>query len=509
MNESRTEQNPTTIVQPCPPPYGYDPQGDEISLIDLWRVLIKQKNIILGVTAITTIGAVLYALSLPPVYKAETSLLPPSESDIQALNVQGVQSLSAESAYDVFKKNLGMKVVRQTIFEEMNLLDQFAPERAPNANIDAILDGFNQSLSLTIPKTKKGGDAAPSTLTLSMEGKNPILIAEIINRIVKESERTATAEIILNIEAKVNARTRDLNQEIQLLREKRKKQRLDEIERLEASDALKRNTINDKISSLQKKARSERFAEISRLNETDRIEREGIEEKIKTLRNSAKEKRLDRLAVLQEAAEIAHSLEIKNPIGYKLKKISESGLNKSQIFTDISDNAPLLYTRGYEALEAEISSLSNRTSDDPFIPGLRGLLDRLTQLENNEKITALKARESDNPFIPELRTLQEQLTLLEHNRKVAQLKSRQNDDPFISSLRDKENELARLVSIHIDPKTVTTARLDQAAYPPAHPIKPKRKLIVVLGFALGLMLGIFGAFFSNFLGNLRENEEEL
>ena len=147
-------------------------------------------------------------------------------------------------------------------------------------------------------------------------------------------------------------------------------------------------------------------------------------------------------------------------------------MTKSQILTGISDNAPQLYQRGYEALNAEIKSLSNRTLDDPFIPELRGL--------------------------------QEKLKLLEHNREAEQLKSRENDDPFIDSLRDKQNELARLASINIDPETVKTARLDQAAYAPEERIKPNRKLIVVLGFILGLMIGVFAAFFANFLENQQE-----
>jgi LPS O-antigen subunit length determinant protein (WzzB/FepE family) len=180
--------------------------------------------------------------------------------------------------------------------------------------------------------------------------------------------------------------------------------------------------------------------------------------------------------MLKEAAGIAHSLDIKDPIAYKLKKISDSAMTNSQILTGISSNAPQIYTRGYEAIEAEIASLSNRKVDDPFIPELRGL--------------------------------QEKLKLLEHNRKIEQLKSRQNDDPFIKSLRDKENELARLASIDIDPATVKTARLDQAAFPPDKRIKPKRKLIVVLGFMLGLMLGVFAAFFVNFIENQREEKAE-
>ena len=114
----------------------------------------------------------------------------------------------------------------------------------------------------------------------------------------------------------------------------------------------------------------------------------------------------------------------------------------------------------------------------------------------------------DDPFIAELRGLEETLILLENNRKVEQLKARSNDDAFISPLRDKEYELAWLESISINPLTVTTARVDQAAYPPKRPIKPRRKLIVVLGLMLGLMLGVFVAFFVNFIESQREESVE-
>ena len=68
-------------------------------------------------------------------------------------------------------------------------------------------------------------------------------------------------------------------------------------------------------------------------------------------------------------------------------------------------------------------------------------------------------------------------------------------------LRGKENILAYYESIKIDPKNVKVARLDQAAYPPEKKIKPKRKLIIILGLILGLILGIFVAFIRNIQGN--------
>ena len=360
-------------------------------------------------------------------------------NNIQALNINDIradqtrQDVSVAEVYALFKQNLQAVEVKKTIFKEMNLLDQLAPRKDQNINADTIFDNFNKKVSVTFPKQTKDGDVF-LTSSLSMEGEDPVLIAEIVNRLGEEARRVTAAEVILNLQAKVNARIKVLTQEIQLLREKTVKQRHDEVDRLETADVLARKTITDKIG---------------------------------TLRVFAKQKRMDRIATLHEAAGIAHSLGIKDPILYKLDKISGASPSSLQIMTDISTPAPQLYTLGFDALEAEIKSLSERTSDDPFIP--------------------------------ELRDLQEQLAILEHNRQVEQLKSRKNDDPFIESLRDKERELTYLESIHVDPQTVITARLDHPAFPPENRIKPKRPLVVALGLVIGLMGGIFLAFFMNFI----------
>ena len=57
-----------------PPAGGYD--EDEISLIDLWRVLVARKWMIFLVTTLFTLGAVRYALVAPEIYKAESTLAP-------------------------------------------------------------------------------------------------------------------------------------------------------------------------------------------------------------------------------------------------------------------------------------------------------------------------------------------------------------------------------------------------------------------------------------------------
>ncbi|MCP3675034.1 MAG: hypothetical protein GY829_11280 [Gammaproteobacteria bacterium] len=196
---------------------------------------------------------------------------------------------------------------------------------------------------------------------------------------------------------------------------------------------LERGKIKDEIQALRISAKNQRLDKIERLEAVNILERRKVEDKIKIFKDSAKGKRLDRIIKLTEASKIAHSMGIKDPIDYKLKKISDLSNTNSQIMTDVSSNTNTLYSRGYEALEAEITSLTQRTNDEPFIKELRGLEDKLK--------------------------------LLEHSQKIEQLNNRTNDAPFIAELREKENTLTYLSMIKIDPENIKVAHVDQAAFP--------------------------------------------
>ncbi len=455
MNQKEQEAPQPTAIPPIggyPPPYGYFPQKDEMSLNDLLGVLLKNKMIIFGITVIATVGAVIYALSLPIVYKAESTFLPPLGSDIQALNISGYQidsigddklktklidsdSFSINSVYKTFRKNLYSKEPRRSIFEKMGLLDIFEPKRDEKTDVKAIVVGFTDSFSVTTTGSLSG-DTVP-TISLAMEGGDPELIAEIVNRVGSEVEQQTKTEIISNINAKIAAKINHLTREIKLLRDSVRQKRLDEIERLELANHIDIERINVRIAISKKDLKSKK-------------------QQIKD----------NKIKILKEAAMIARALNIKYSVFEQNTQNMQNQLGTSKFYDQ-------LYDRGYKALEAEIEVITNR--------------------------------ESDNKFNPEISALQERLKSLENNLKIEQLKSRKNDDPFIESLRDVESELKRMKSIHIDPETVITAQLDQTAI--SKRIKPDRRLIVVIGSFLGLMLGIIGAFFSYFLEFQRKEEK--
>ncbi len=73
--EPQKESNPNYLPYPPNPHHG----DDEIDLRELFKALWKGKWIIIATTFVFAVGAVLYALSLPNIYKAD-ALLAPAES---------------------------------------------------------------------------------------------------------------------------------------------------------------------------------------------------------------------------------------------------------------------------------------------------------------------------------------------------------------------------------------------------------------------------------------------
>ena len=71
MTDEKDLNNPPQQPSPFYPPYPIYPQEDEIRLIDLFRVVLKRKLTIFGLTAFTTLIAVAYALLSPSVYEAQ------------------------------------------------------------------------------------------------------------------------------------------------------------------------------------------------------------------------------------------------------------------------------------------------------------------------------------------------------------------------------------------------------------------------------------------------------
>lgn len=85
---------------------------------------------------------------------------------------------------------------------------------------------------------------------------------------------------------------------------------------------------------------------------------DSLEREIAAQRETVQLQRKDRIAQLTEALRVARSVNLENP------PIISNNLSSEM-------EGSLMYMRGAKALEAELSNLRERGSDDPFIAGLR------------------------------------------------------------------------------------------------------------------------------------------
>ncbi len=126
--------------------------------------------------------------------------------------------------------------------------------------------------------------------------------------------------------------------------------------------------------------------------------------------------------------------------------------------TEVNNQQIPLYFMGTDALEAERGALQQRKSDD---------------------FTARRIGE-----------IAKELQLLEKNREVEVLNSRQNEDIFLAGVQPLRAEAVRLRNLNIDISRLKLVTIDKQALEPLSPVKPNRKLVLIIGLVLGLGLGV-------------------
>jgi chain length determinant protein (polysaccharide antigen chain regulator) len=152
---------------------------------------------------------------------------------------------------------------------------------------------------------------------------------------------------------------------------------------------------------------------LDKLSTSAHAEIQGVQDQIAALRTAAKTNRQDEIARVESALQLAQAIQLTDP--------PSSG----NLITSYTGNT--LYLRGSKALEAELSLLKKRQSDDPYITQLPNLL------------------------------------------YAQQLLQRVNSDP----------------------KDLTAVTIDQHAEIPVKPIWPRKALIIAIAIVLGLILAIF------------------
>jgi len=351
-------------------------ENDEIDLFELWNGLVQEKwTIVLSFVA-AVILAGLYAFTATPVYKSTAYFLPPTVEDVQEMNALNLLTdkpfYQPPEVYENFIEHLKSRDVSQAIFNRFNLVELYVQE----------LEQVDESQKVAV--LNRAFDEFSKSIGVNLPKKNAsgnqVSVDLSLERSPQETADILNALIVLAQEKTAHQYFKDIQSEM----------------------SIRQQRLHDQVASLRK-----------------------IE----------KERRLDRVVQLQEAANIARSLDLKEPmqIGPEVK------------YQGVANQGLPLYYLGYQLLEAELSAL----------------------------------------------------------------KSRENDDPFIGELRGLQQKLSELQELKLDINKFGVVTVDQFALPAAKPIKPKKALILAVGGVLGLMLGVFVALIRRAVKNRKVEQKAL
>lgn len=175
-----------------------DDSKDEISLIDLFAVLLRYKLLIIIVTALAMIGVVLYAvisIKLPPeksfmpnVYTAKAQMLINDDkaggaslgslsslASLAGVNVGGGGASNSALASYLVKSN----TVQDAVVDKFNFIEEWKIEKSPRA----------QSRKALSEKLKCEYESDTGVFSVSFDDIDPVLAKDVVNFVVQILEQ--------------------------------------------------------------------------------------------------------------------------------------------------------------------------------------------------------------------------------------------------------------------------------------------------------------------------------
>jgi len=343
----------------------------KIDLFELVFSLEKRKIFIASLTGFITVLSIIYSINIEPTYAAKASLSSPNDGSIIQINSQEYIKETKDSIYSKFMEQLVSRDLQLQVIKDGKYFI-LSPEIENNNNYFDLID--LDSL-LIEPPEQLVSSLIINPYIISVEG-NKGSVVSYLNDLIAAADAKTIDNIVLNVEQKIKIRLNQIYLEIEL-------------------------TLNN-----QKLDRASKIAQIS---DDSRQEIMEINGEIERARYAAKQKRLNKIEFLNDAATLAGTLGV---IGNNIDKLNSNNnnMNLSISFNDSPDK-PEWYLYGEKALKERSLLLSNRVSDDPYIPNLITLTNEIKKI--NSKLEMLKLKKVDFSLSSKLNLLESKKTILE------------------------------------------------------------------------------------------------
>lgn len=464
---------------PQVPEYQYQDE-EEVDLRDYLRIIIKRRWLIATILIVLTSIVAIYSFMAEPVYKATVQVLIEKENP-KVVNVEEVLGVDAtgrdyyQTQYEILKsRTLCLKVIKDLDLEHnkefmpkpptligsiicwfKGLLPSKKAPSGPESKYDKLVNAYLSRLKIEPIRNSR-------LVKVSFEAEDPQLAAKIANA-------HARSYIESNIERKFRASKKAVSFLKKRIKEVRRK--LEEAE-----------------IALQKYREKEGLASVD-FEERQSIILKSLDE-LNTSLNKAKTERIEKESLYKELIKVANNPEtidslpavVENPLIQKLKaeyiKLVAEYYKKDKKYGPAH---PVMVR-----LMSEIRSIKKNIAQEVKNIAESIKVEYKIALENEKEI--LKAMEEKKKEALALNKKQIQYNVLKRKVDV----NRSLYESLLKRLKEAGiTEDLRMTNIMIvDPASV-----------PDKPVRPKKKLNIILSIVIALFLGIFLAFFLEYLDN--------
>ena len=465
-----------------------DIQEREVHLRDYAQAILRQKWVLIVSFIIVVTTVTIYSFKATPIYQATTQVMIDKENP-NVISFEEVMSLESTDImfYQTQYKVLASRSLARRVINSLNLKDnpEFKPDEESRGFLGTLVKKLRQKSDKATTQRDKDGEKSKlidnylarlkvepvrnsSLVNISFEGAHPDIVTTIVDKHAEEY-------ITRNLEVRFAA-SQDAVKWLQ-------KQLYEKRERVEKTEnALQLYKEKEKIVSLEDRQNIivQKLEEVNTALTEARTERMGLE----TLYNLSKE----------------YS---KTP--GMIESISE--VTKNLLIQDLKME--------YAGLSAEIANLSDKYGKNhPAMRRATSMAKELKSKIDDEVNKIIKSIETDYRVAL---SKEENLSNALEDQKEKALGLNRKAIAYGTLKRESESEramydilLKRLKETDITGALQTSnIRVVDLAEVPIFPIKPRKKLNILLGAIFGLGLGIGLIFFLEYLDNTIKSPEDV
>jgi chain length determinant protein (polysaccharide antigen chain regulator) len=254
-----TEKEQRSTTQPEQTRSFHSPAEDEINLMDVLEVLLRNKILILTIASITTLLSIYYTKSLTPTYQATIAVIEPQETYLLAFPEETALKLpggdeATLTPYSQFLSIITSFSHAKEVFEQGDFLKKFYGS-SDAALIGSAALGIHNSISLSSEKVNVGMPGFVKPVYFKISGSNPKVMSEYLTALIKSAKENTIANIRELTRIVINAEINNVSAEINELRLKKEEKTRKEILRLsEAKEIANKlgiqNNSFDKLNNL-------------------------------------------------------------------------------------------------------------------------------------------------------------------------------------------------------------------------------------------------------------------